>query len=72
MSLNKELLKTDLRSLYDSTLSSNGNEADSKEAFISGLADAIDSYIKTANITYSGGLTSPNGAVAGIFNNTIS
>lgn len=72
MSLNKTQLKTDLRSLYDGTLSSSGSAADAKEAFIAGLADVIDAYIKTEKINYTSGLTAGANPVVGTFNHTVS
>lgn len=72
MSLNKPQLVEDLDNLFEGTINSNTNEAEAKEAFIQGLATIIDGYIKTAKITYTGGLTAVNGAVGGQFNHTVS
>ena len=37
------------------------------EEYAQRLSDAIDSYVKQAEIIYTAGLTAPNGAVTGTF-----
>lgn len=71
MSLNKKQLVQDLRSLYEQTIGSNADELTAKEDFITLLANAIDSYVKSASIKYISGLTAPNGPVSGTFNHTV-
>lgn len=71
MSLNKPQLENDLRALFDATLDSDTSEQQAKDAFIQGLANIIDGYIKTAKIKYTGGLVAPNGSVTGTINHTI-
>jgi hypothetical protein len=73
MSLNKAQLETDLGSLFDDTLADQGSAANSKEVFVTRLADIIDGYVKSAKVVYSGGLIAPTGggAVTGTINHTI-
>jgi ATP-dependent helicase/DNAse subunit B len=71
MSLNKKQLVQDLTTLYENTMVSEANEVTAKDDFIKYLANAIDSYVKSATIRYTGGLTAPNGPVSGTFNHTI-
>jgi len=71
MSLNKKQLVQDLTTLYENTMGSNTDEVTAKDDFINYLANAIDAYVKSATIKYSGGLTAPNGPVSGTFNHTI-
>lgn len=70
--LNTPALKNSLTALYNQTLD-NGtlSPEEAKDAFINSLANAIEVYVKTATVNYSGGLTSTNGPVTGVFNHTI-
>lgn len=72
MSLNKAKLKTDLTALFDGTINSEGNETAAKTAFIDGLTDIIDSYVRSIQVNYTSGLTATNGLVNGTFIHTIS
>lgn len=74
MALNKNGLKVNLRALYNDTLDNKGLSPEgAKEAFINGLANAIETFIKTATVNYITGLTSASGGVVtGTFNHTIS
>lgn len=68
MPLNKPQLVTDLTQIFDATLD-NGelSPADAKTKFIADLANAIESYVKSATVKYNSGLTSPSGLVTGTF-----
>lgn len=70
--LNKPALKNSLTALYNQTLD-NGNLSpeEAKDAFIERLANAIEAFVKTATVNYTGGLTSTNGPVTGVFNHNI-
>lgn len=70
--LNTPQLKNSLTALYNQTLD-NGNLSpeEAKDAFIQRLANAIEEYVKTATVNYTGGLTSTNGPVTGVLNHTI-
>lgn len=50
----------------------NGTPSADQIAQMTTLAQAIIDTIKTAQILYTSGLTSPSGAVTGVFGNTIS
>lgn len=65
MALNKTDLKNDILQIMNDMRQRTEN---ADEEYASRLADAIDSYVKTAKITYESGLTAPNGAVTGVFN----
>lgn len=71
MSLNTPQLIQDLTNIYDGTIGSNTDQATAKAEFIIKMATAIENYVKTAKVNYTGGLTAPSGAVAGTFNHTI-
>ncbi|WEK18169.1 MAG: hypothetical protein P0Y49_15365 [Candidatus Pedobacter colombiensis] len=71
MSLNKKQLVQDLTNMYEHTMGSNADELTAKDDFINALATAIDTYVKSATIKYTGGLAAPNGPVSGTFNHTI-
>jgi hypothetical protein len=64
MALNKDDLKSKIASLLRSMME---KETDSFDEFAQTLSDAIDSYVKDAEIVYTSGLTAPNGPVSGIF-----
>jgi len=67
MSLNLAGLKTDLKAVYDATKVDAGDPATQEQNFINGLATAIDTYVKTAQINYTGGLTAGSNTVVGTF-----
>ena len=72
MALRTEELKAELKDLYKSTQGTEGDAEAALEAFVEGLGNLLESYVKSATVTYSGGLLAPNGAVSGTFNHTIS
>jgi len=64
MALNKNTLKQDIKVIITEMRSRTEN---SDDEFADRLATAIDTYVKTATITYQSGLTAPNGPVTGTF-----
>lgn len=62
MALNKEGLKVKLVQIF-----SNHSTESNVEQVAQELADAIDEYVKQAEIIYTAGLTAPNGPVTGVF-----
>jgi hypothetical protein len=65
MSLNKVALKAEIVSLLTDLLT---RENSSIEEFADRLSTSVDTYVKTATITYTSGLTSATGgAVTGTF-----
>jgi hypothetical protein len=65
MALDLTGLQTNLKAAFDSTLVEGTTETD----FVNAIASAIDTYVRTANIVYSGGLAAPGGGgpVTGTF-----
>ena len=66
MTLNKTGLKSDIDTLLNALLafdnSSGKTQSDAIEKFKNDLADAIDTYVKTAKVTVPGtGLVAPSG-----------
>ncbi|WPQ62214.1 hypothetical protein SIO70_28040 [Chitinophaga sancti] len=74
MSLNKGTLKAAIKSAFKNMKDTDGDEEQTLDILSGKLAEAIDTYIKTAQITYvPPGLTdSVNGPVAGVFNGFLS
>ncbi|MBC7399852.1 MAG: hypothetical protein H7289_07880 [Mucilaginibacter sp.] len=74
MALDKAGLKSDLDTLYTATVdNADLSPAQAKELFLTRMADAIEKFVKTATVNYTGGLTSANGGVVtGTLNHTIS
>jgi len=76
MALVKTVLKNDLKAVFDALKKFDGSDGKSQDEAIeklaNDLADAIDSYIKSATITSVPVLTSPSGLVTGTITNTIS
>lgn len=64
MPLNKANLKTEIVVILTDMMT---REENSIEEFATRLSDSIDTYVKTAKITYTSGLISPSGAVTGTF-----
>jgi len=60
MSLNKEVLKSDIVSLLTEMLT---REETSIDEFATRLSDSVDVYVKSATIKYTSGLTSATGGV---------
>lgn len=68
MALNIERLKGKIIAVFDECQKETDNPQGSKELLAEKLATAIVEEIKELKITYTSGLTAPNGAVAGTFN----
>ena len=60
MSLNKEDLKNNIVVLLTDLMT---KEETSIEEFAEGISDAVDTYVKSADIKYTSGLTSATGGV---------
>jgi len=56
-------LQTNLKAAFDSTL----DESTTETTFVNAIAAAIDTYVRSAEIVYSAGLTAPGGPVTGDF-----
>lgn len=65
MALDKLTLRNDIVQLLQDMML---REATSIEEFADRLSDAVDAYVKSADILYQDGLTAPNGPVTGTFN----
>lgn len=66
MALNKASLKSDIDTLLNALLAFDGSsgqtQSDAIDKFKNDLADAIDTYVKTAKLTVPGtGLVAPSG-----------
>ena len=66
MALDKEALKQQFIQIF-----SQPDTVSNIETIAEQLANAIDDYVKEADIVYSSGLTAPNGAVTGTFNGNL-
>ncbi len=64
MALNKTTLKNKIVVIMTDMMQ---RESTSIEEFATRLSDAIDEYVKEAEIIYQTGLTAPNGPVTGTF-----
>ena len=71
MSLNKNNLKNDIKGIMQDMLTREHNSIDE---FATRLSDAIDTYVKEADINYTSGLVAPSsgGTVTGTFNGSLS
>lgn len=65
MALNKTALKDKIVVIMTDMMT---RESTSIEEFAERLSNAIDEYVKEAEIIYEAGLIAPNGAVTGEFN----
>ncbi|ASZ11101.1 hypothetical protein KTO58_19730 [Chitinophaga pendula] len=65
MPLDKLALRNTIAKLLTDMLSRSETSIDE---FADRLGDAVDVYVKSAEIEYVGGLTAPNGPVTGKFN----
>ncbi len=68
MALNKATLKNGIVAIMTDMMERENN---SIEEFAARLSDAVDEYVKGADIIYQSGLTAPNGAVTGTFNGNL-
>lgn len=70
MALDKSSLKTSIEAILTDMETRN---EDAKAEFATRLADAIDTYVKSATIVYTAGLIAPpmGGAVTGAFNGNL-
>ena len=65
MALDKTTLKNTLVNMMNALMA---GDKEGIEVFASEFTNALDVYVKGADIKYNGGLTAPNGAVGGTFN----
>lgn len=69
MALNKGQLKIDFKKLL---VDMRTRKENSDDEFAERFANLMDAYIKTADINYASGLTSPQGPVGGSFQGNLS
>lgn len=72
MPLNKTQLKNTLRALADDLSTRTDDAAQAREDWANGMANAIDTFVKTAKINYVNGLVAGATAVTGTYNGTLS
>lgn len=70
MALDKNQLKSDIKSVLNELKTATDQDA-AIEQYADKLSTAIDTYVKTASITYITGLVAPGGAVSGTFNGNL-
>lgn len=70
MSLNKSSLQSAIKSAFKNMKDSDGDEEATLDTLSGKLAEAIDTYVKSATIMYTSGLVAPpnGGPVTGAFN----
>ncbi|WP_343671823.1 hypothetical protein [Chitinophaga sp.] len=73
MSLNKGTLQAAIKDAFKKMKSTNGDEEQTLDTLSGKLAEAIDTYVKTATIVYVTGLVAPpnGGVVSGTFNGNL-
>jgi len=71
MALSTTRLKDKIKAAYTDTAAVATTREDGLEVFAAALSQAIVDEIKELRITYTGGLTAPNGAVGGTINHTV-
>lgn len=74
MSLNKSTLEAAIKNAFKNMKNTDGDEEQTLDALSGKLAEAIDTYIKTAQINYvpPGLIDSVSGPVTGVFNGFLS
>jgi hypothetical protein len=72
MPLNKSALEQSIKNAFKSMKDSDTDEEQGLNMLCSKLAEAVDTYVKTAQINYTAGLSAPNGPVTGVFNGNLS
>ncbi|MBP1649953.1 MAG: hypothetical protein H6Q26_110 [Bacteroidetes bacterium] len=74
MSLNKSMLEAAIKNAFKNMKNTDGDEEQTLNALSGKLAEAIDTYIKTAQINYipPGLQDSVGGPVTGVFNGFLS
>lgn len=68
MALDKQRLKNEIAALLTDMML---REQNSIDEFATRLSDAVDVFVKTADIVYTDGLSAPNGPVTGTFNGNL-
>lgn len=72
MSLDKAGLKVNLKTMYDATKVAAADGPTAEQNFINSLADAIETYVKSAQVNYTSGLIAGSNTVIGTFNGSLS
>jgi hypothetical protein len=72
MPLNKSALEQSIKNAFKSMKDADTDEEQGLNLLCNKLAEAVDTYVRTAQINYITGLTAPNGPVAGVFNGNLS
>ncbi|MCW3467643.1 hypothetical protein [Chitinophaga nivalis] len=72
MALDKNSLKQQIKNAFKDMKAADVDEEQGLDIFCTKLAEAVDTYVKTATINYTTGLLAPNGAVTGVFNGNLS
>lgn len=67
MALNKATLEASIRNAFKSMQDAGGDEEQALNTFCSKLSDAMDAYVKSAEIVYVSGLTASTYPVLGEF-----
>lgn len=73
MALNKTTLEAAIKNAFKSMKDAGGDEEQALDTLCSKLADAMDAYVKSAQIVYNTGLTAPAPTyqVVGVFNGNL-
>lgn len=73
MSLNKSTLQSAIKSAFKNMKDTDGDEEQTLDALAGKLAEAVDTYVKSATIMYTGGLTTATGGgpVSGTFQGSL-
>ncbi|UPK68133.1 hypothetical protein [Chitinophaga filiformis] len=73
MPLNKNALEQSIKSAFKNMKDGNGDEEQALNTLCSKLAEAVDAFVKTAQINYVTGLGTPSGGpVSGTFQGNLS
>lgn len=72
MPLNKSALEQSIKNAFKSMKNSDTDEEQGLDRLCSKLAEAVDTYVRTAQINYIAGLSNSGGAVSGVFNGNLS
>ncbi|KAA2244566.1 hypothetical protein F0L74_00900 [Chitinophaga agrisoli] len=65
MALNKSALAQSIKSAFKNMKDDNGDEEQTLDTLCNKLAEAVDTYVKTAEINYITGLMAPPGTAGG-------
>jgi hypothetical protein len=68
VSLNTSQFKADLKGVYTDTYATTGDRDAALDAFLDAFCDKVETYIKSATVVYTDGLTAGVNPVVGAFN----